>query len=78
MAAGGGPIDDRLLQQPPRSCRALWNAYVEMSHTRPPGGTLLFTEIEAWQRLHNLRLSSWEVETLIAIDRSFVAATKQG
>lgn len=72
-----GHADPRLLRTVPRECAALWAAFGELSGSRPLGmgavGHIPMSEVEAWQRLHGVRLSSWEVDTLTAIDRAAVS-----
>lgn len=36
-------------------------------------GGVLFTEIEAWQRLNHITLSPWELDSLLELDRLVVA-----
>ena len=58
----------------PAGVAHLWDAFVALSATRAPAfeglAAITCTEIEAWQRLHGLRLTPWEVETLLAVDRA--------
>lgn len=75
-AAASGRADPRLLHQPPAAARALWDAFVELNAGRPVGmaaGAIALGEIEAWQRLHRVRLTPWEVSTLLAMDRATLA-----
>ena len=75
MAAGAAP-DERLARKPPRDGLALWEAFCELASVRPGGmgpGAVPLTEIEAWQRLHGVRLTSWELGTLLAMDRAALA-----
>lgn len=68
-AARGMPADPRLLAQAPAECALLWDAFVDLmpEHVRP-------SEIEAWQRLHGVRFSSWEADVLHEMRRAAEAA----
>ena len=75
-AAATGRADPRLLSRPPREARALWEAFVDLNASRPmsmsasgiPPGHIL-----DWQRLHGVRLTAWEVGTLLDMDRAVLA-----
>lgn len=61
----------------PTEMRPLWEAYLTLSATRRTGmglSPLTLTDIEAWQRLHGVRLTPWELDTLIDIDAASLAA----
>lgn len=76
-ARATGEPDARLLARPPLGVTALWECFTELAATRPIGmaaGAIPHTEIEAWQRLHGVRLSPWEVDTLKAMDHAALAA----
>lgn len=74
--------DERLARPCPKAGASLWAAFVDLSGSRPAGmngmAAIPPTEIDAWCRLHGVRLSSWEVETLQMMDRAAVAKHNQG
>lgn len=76
-AKATGDTDPRLLRTVPAGCGALWGAFAELNGSRPLGmgavGAIPLSEVEAWQRLNGVRLSPWEVETIIAMDRASVS-----
>lgn len=76
-AARAGDVDERLVAQPPAAGAQLWEAFAELSASRPAGFGLAavpHSEIEAWQRLHRVRLTPWEIETIMDMDRAALAA----
>jgi hypothetical protein len=77
-AQHGGQADPRLTRRVPRAGTALWDLYGTLNACRPPsmGGVVCVppSEILAWQQLHGVALTPWEVETLMAMDRAAVAA----
>lgn len=75
-AAAGSPADPRLTSKAPDAVAVLWEAFIDLNASRPAGmGVSAFppSEIAAWQALHGIRLSSWEVETLMQMDRAAIA-----
>lgn len=76
-AAHGGPPDPRLHLRPPPGTAAVWECFVALNGCRPAGmgpSGIPPSEIDAWQRLHGVRLTPWEVELLMAVDRAVLAA----
>jgi hypothetical protein len=77
-AQKSGNADPRLTLRAPRAGAELWRLYGELNACRPPsmGGVVCVppSEILAWQQLHGVALTPWEVETLMAMDRAAVAA----
>lgn len=75
-AKATGHTDPRLLHTVPQGCSALWSAFAELNACRPLGmgavGAIPLGEVEAWQRLHGVQLSPWEVDTLTAMDRAAI------
>ncbi len=66
----------------PRGFGYLWAAHQEMSEGRSPGGMgpsrLTWGDVAAWQDVSGVRLTSWEAETLFAMDAALVgAATRE-
>jgi hypothetical protein len=76
-AAKGERVDPTLLRRVPAEAAALWDAFVSMSGSRPihqgGAGSIPPTEIAAWQQLHGVRLTPWELDTLARIDRAALA-----
>lgn len=69
-----GRVDPQLLRRVPLWAGPLWSAFGELVGCRPQGasgsGAIPFTEIEAWQRLHGVQLSAWEVDCIVAMDHA--------
>jgi hypothetical protein len=75
-ARQGAPLDARLTERTPPECDALWHAFAELGSARPAGmglGAIPPSEIAAWQTLNGVRLTGWELETLMAMDRAALA-----
>ena len=76
-AQSTGTVDPMLTElQVPAGCTALWAAFVDLSMARPSGmgpSAIPPSEVLAWQQLHGLRLTSWELDTLAAMDRAGLA-----
>ena len=76
-----GELDARLAasRRPlPPALRPLWQLFVRLSHSRQGEGGIAPSEIEAYGRLHRLRFTGWEVDTLLDIDLAWRAAGAQG
>lgn len=62
----------------PDGAQPLWQAFCEMSGARAPAvsgiGPIMISEIVAWQRAFRVRLTPWEIETLLDIDRAVIDA----
>ena len=73
-ATATGRVDPQLLRQVPRWAVPLWSAFVELAACRPQGmagsGAIPFTEIAAWQQLHGVQMSAWEVGSIVAMDHA--------
>lgn len=75
-ARRAGVIDERLMQPPlPTVLVDLWGVFVTLSDSRSPDAGIAPTEIEAYGRLHNVRFTPWEVDTLLVVDRAWRVAT---
>jgi hypothetical protein len=73
LRSATGRIDPLLAQSmrpPPPAVAPLWDVLVRICSTRVPGAPVTCIEIEAWQRLHGVRLTPWEVDTVLACDRA--------
>ena len=76
-AAAGSLPDPRLHSQPPAEVSALWAAFVSLNASRPAGlapAAIGPADLLAWQQLHGLRLTGWELQTLQAMDRAALEA----
>ena len=77
-AAATGVADPRLSRRPPAPGLALWDAWCQLASSRPPSmgepAAVPLSEIVAWQALNGIRLTHWELDTLVAMDRAAVAA----
>ena len=76
-------MDERLFNECPRLGVTLWGVFAQLGRSRPTGfgpSALSFQEIESWQRLYNVRLTAWELDTIIELDSVFMrgAASKKG
>lgn len=72
-----GVLDPRLesaLRDLPSIVRPIWQTYEALSDTRHDGAPITHLEIEAWQRLHGIVLTPWEVDTLLDMDRAALSA----
>jgi hypothetical protein len=71
-----GSTDPRLTAYPPRGTESLWHIVVALAAQRSEPVATPLSEIDAWQRLHGVTLSPWEVETVQAADRACAAALR--
>lgn len=75
--AAQGTVDPLLMPpEIPREVQALWQAFLAMSASRRSGMAaqpLTLTDIDAWCRLNGVRLTPWELDTLIATDAALLA-----
>lgn len=71
-ARSGMARDARLDVQPPHGTERLWATYAALAASRHDGAAIAPSEVLAWQTLHGVRLSPWEVETLESVDRACV------
>lgn len=71
-AAATGRAEPELLERVPAGASTLWLAFCELSSSRPAGGfsyaAIPPSEVLAWQSLHGVRLTGWEIDTLRAMD----------
>jgi hypothetical protein len=77
LQAQSGITDPDLAVALPDEADSLWAAYIQLSAARPRGfgaSGIPMGEIDAWQRLHGVRLTPWEVDTLSAMDAAALAA----
>lgn len=83
-AESTGRVDPRLVQvEIPAPMRELWEAYRQLDATRRNSGMglhrITLADVAAWCRLMCVRLTPWEVDTLIGIDAAALAvASEQG
>ena len=79
-ATGEDPPELQVPPVPP-GAEALWQAFNELSGARVPGGMgigpITLSEIAAWQDVFRVRLTPWEVETILAIDRAALTAVNE-
>lgn len=69
-AAAAGTRDARLVssqQALPRTLQPLWDAFLALRSAAK--GPVSHSEICAWQQLNGVRLTPWEVETVLCCDR---------
>jgi hypothetical protein len=71
LARNTGRVDERLLVEVPRPVEQLWDLFMSWAVQRRSGMSLhplTFTDIEAWCRLYGVRLTPWELDTLLELD----------
>lgn len=79
LAAQRGGYSHPLLQAPhlPPGGVELWELYLRISRASRQGlneqPTLAPSQVLAWQQLHGVRLSPWELDTLDAIEQAAIA-----
>lgn len=64
----------------PECVQALWSTFVQLSATRRTGmgpSAITLTDIEAWCRLSGVRLSPWELDTLLAVDAAMLKSATE-
>ena len=68
-ARATGRPDPALTARVPPAGTALWRTFTQL-RGRGPGlsGGLTHGELAAWQQLHGVALTAWEVDTLLAMD----------
>jgi hypothetical protein len=76
-AKAGADPDPRLSAQPPAGTAELWQVVLALSAQRTEAVATPVSEIAAWQALHGVQLSAWEVETVQAADRACAAELRQ-
>ena len=76
-AAAQGKTDPLLdFVDPPKLGAPLWGVFMELNRSRPSGmgpGAIPPTEIEAWCRMNNIRLTPWEFSTIVAMDSAVLS-----
>jgi len=77
-----GKVPEELQVPPvPAGVEHLWAAFVDLSGARAPsaGGAspIVLSEIVAWQQLHGVGLVSWDVDTILAVDRAAMAVINE-
>ena len=76
-ATGIAPPELEILPVPPGT-EALLHAFEQLHAARPAGGfgiaAIPMSEIIAWQQAMGVRLTPWEVETLLYLDRAALVA----
>ena len=80
-AQATGRPDPALLRQLPAWAVDLWAAFCDLAAGRPQGmggaGAIQMTELAAWQALHGVHLSPWEVGCITAMDQATLATTAE-
>lgn len=81
VVRSGGKTPPQLRVKLPPDGELLWETYQGICAGRPSsfGGYALVppSEILAWQQLHGVQLTSWEVDTLQAMDRGSAAKSRE-
>ena len=69
---------EKLAEAPkfPQTIGYLWEYFHQLNRTRSNYGwgpvSFTYTEIEAWSRLHYIKLDRWELNAILRLDRSFL------
>ena len=71
-AARAGHAVELLERRAPAGTSPLWDAFASLASARQNGAAIPASEIDAWQRIHGVRLTPWEVDTLVAMDRACI------
>jgi len=62
----------------PAKARYLWEYFKQLHGTRANYGwgpvALSYVEIEAWSRLHHVKLDPWELDAILRLDSLFLAS----
>ena len=61
------PMLAESLQPLPEAVEALWHAFLTLRSAND--GPVSHAELVAWQQLNGVRLSPWEIETVLCCDR---------
>lgn len=60
----------------PTGCESLMSVFMDLHMSRPAGGfgpaAIPLTEVIAWQKAMSVRLTPWEVETILHLDRTAI------
>ena len=79
VAAATGETPPDLIPLPiPLGCGAVWSVFLELNARRGNNGMgvspIALADIVAWQELMGLRLTPWEIETILHLDAAALAA----
>lgn len=77
LRASTGRVDPQLLAVSvplPTPVAPLWGAFLALRATAPSEAGITFGEMEGWERRHGVRLTPWEADTLLAMDRAALDA----
>ena len=62
----------------PRGCVLLWSDFLALHGTRGSSGMgparIGFVEIDAWQRVNEVRFEPWEIEAIRRADNAYMAS----
>ena len=62
----------------PSGCQLLWDAFLQLHHARGGAGLgpspISPHDLLAYQQLHDVQFTPWEIDTLQALDRTALAA----
>lgn len=78
MQAATGKTPEQLLIHWPEEGRGVWEIFLALNQTRNVGmaaSGIAFTEIEAYTRLHGVRLTCWELQVIQMFDRLALEAS---
>lgn len=60
------------LPELPDGCHLIWNTFLELHNARASSGmgpsAIGWQDLLAWQRVRGVQLTTWEIDTLMAID----------
>jgi hypothetical protein len=55
----------------PPGCQLVWDTFIELHNKRGSGMSPLpigWRDLQAWQEVREVRLTPWEIDTLMALD----------
>lgn len=71
VARSTGRLPPELMTTPvPAAALALWDAFAAIAGTRGAGAPISWQDLAAWQQANGVRLSPWEADTIIDMDRA--------
>jgi hypothetical protein len=56
----------------PDGCQLLWDSFIELHNSRGGGmgpSPIGWRDLQAWQEVRRVTLSTWEIDTLMMLDR---------
>lgn len=76
LHANTGRVDPRLVAEIPPAGQQLWDTYLQLDASRQSGMSaqpITLHDLDAWGRLYGVRMTPWELDTLIQLDKAALA-----